>query len=126
MTPKQIELARHALGLKEGRTVSYRNHFVTDECPGNQDHAEWMQMVARGDAIRRKGNPITGGMDCFYLTRGGAEAALKPNEQLDPEDFPDRPPQIVCCACGKGPVIKMAPPVCVACDPETKLRPVHV
>jgi hypothetical protein len=29
MTPTQRELARHALGLAGGRTVTYRNHFVT-------------------------------------------------------------------------------------------------
>ncbi len=86
ISPKQIELARHALGLPNDRRRSYRNHFVTGE--GCEDHAEWLAMVAAGAAWRRAGSPLTGGDDLFRLTAEGATAALKPGESLDPEDFP--------------------------------------
>ena len=80
------ELARHALGLKDGRKQSYRNHYVVD---AGEDHAAWLGMVERRLARRRAGNSITGVMDRFWLTRAGAEAALAPGEKLDPEDFPE-------------------------------------
>lgn len=86
MTPAQIDLARHALGLPNNRRRSYRNRFVTGE--GCADHVEWTAMVAGGFAQRRAGSELTGGNDFFWLTRNGAEAALKPGERLDPEDFP--------------------------------------
>lgn len=86
MNPEQIELARHALGLGNGRRVSYRNYFVTG--PGHSDHDNWIAMTAAGSAIRRKGSPITGGDDIFHLTPDGAKAALKRGERLDAEDFP--------------------------------------
>ena len=86
MTPKQIELARHALGLRDGRHQSYRNHFVAGV--GHMDYADWMEMVERGEATRRAGNSLTGGDDCFFMTSSGAKLALHPGERLDPEDFP--------------------------------------
>ena len=87
MTPLQIELARHALGLPNSRRTSYRNHFVTGE--GCANHTTWSMMVSEGDALRRKGSVLTGGDDLFLLTRKGAEKALKKGEKLDPEDFPE-------------------------------------
>lgn len=66
MTPEQIELARHALGLPNDRRRSYRNRFVTG--PGHSDYDNWMQMVAAGNARRRSGNQLTGGDDFFWLT----------------------------------------------------------
>lgn len=86
MTPYQRELARHALGLRNGRTTSYRNHFVAG--PGHDDHPHWMEMVRAGLATRRDGGKLLfGGDDLFHLTRDGAHAALMPGETLDPEDF---------------------------------------
>lgn len=87
MTPLQIELARHALGLPNSKRTSYRNHFVTGE--GGDDHAAWSMMVNEGDALRRKGSVLTGGDDLFLLTHKGAEKALKNGEKLDHEDFPE-------------------------------------
>lgn len=87
MPPEQVGLARHALGLGNGRRVSYRNYFVTG--PRTDDYAHWMAMVRAGNAYRRAGNAIMGGDDIFYLTTAGARAALKHGERLDPEDFPD-------------------------------------
>ena len=86
MTPEQIELARHALGLPNSRRQSYRNHFVAGE--GHSDHTDWCEMVANGYAKSRNGSQLTGGDPVFWLTRTGAEKALKRGERLCPEDFP--------------------------------------
>ena len=86
MTVRQMNLARHALGLPNRRRTSYRNHFVAG--PGHTDYDDWVALVRAGLATRRKGSPITGGDDVFYLTRDGAKAALNDRERLDPEDFP--------------------------------------
>ncbi len=87
MTPHQIDLARHALGLNGRGRRSYRNHFVAGL--GHTDYADWQAMVAEGVAIRIDGKRLSfGGDDMFKLTRAGAEAALLPGESLDSEDFP--------------------------------------
>lgn len=93
MTPEQIELARHALGLDGRKKVSYRNHFVTGPGPGNNDHTQWTAMVESGDAVKRKGSPLTGGDDLFRLTPQGARASLRTGERLDHEDFPEEKPE---------------------------------
>ena len=80
MTPAEIELARHALGLPNKRKTSYRNHFVTGE--GSADHGAWLNLVKNGDATRRAGSALTGGNDLFRLTRAGALAALKDLQQV--------------------------------------------
>ncbi len=85
MTPRQLDLARHALGLPNKRRQSYRNHFVTGDW--SVDYGDWQAMVAAGLARRRAGNALTGGDDLFWLTKEGATAALKRGERLDPEDF---------------------------------------
>jgi len=86
MTPRQIELARHALGLPNRRGVAYRNHFVAG--PGHRDFSDWNEMVSSGCATVRRAVKTIGGQDFFSLTSNGAYAALKPGERLDPEDFP--------------------------------------
>lgn len=88
MNEKQIALARHALGLSERRNVSYRNHFVTGL--GSADYDEWEAMVKAGDANWRAGTPLSGGDPVFFLTRAGAEKALRPGDTLDPADWPPR------------------------------------
>ncbi|PXW75938.1 hypothetical protein C7451_106102 [Blastomonas natatoria] len=87
MTSEQIELARHALGLDGQRKRSYRNRYVTG--PGGSDHPAWLAMVEAGDAKKRDGSTLPfGGDDIFWLTRQGAEKALRKGEKLCPEDFP--------------------------------------
>lgn len=86
MTPTQIALARHALGLPNRRNRSYRNHFVCG--PGHSDYRNWTAMVDAGFAGRRKGNSLSGWDDVFWLTEAGARMALKAREGLDREDFP--------------------------------------
>ncbi|MFC3693075.1 hypothetical protein [Chenggangzhangella methanolivorans] len=85
MTPIQRDLARHALGLPNARCRSYRNHFGG---PRGEDLEAWSALVADGLARRFGGSSLTGGDDCYVLTRKGALQALVKNEQLDPEDFP--------------------------------------
>lgn len=81
MTPRQIELARHALGLPNRTKQSYRNRFVASA--GHGDFADWEAMVAEGVAKRDDGPTF-----CFWLTLEGAHNALLKGERLDLEDFP--------------------------------------
>ena len=53
MRPRQIELARHALGLDGRRTHSYRNSYV---CGPSPEHTEWCDMVEEGDTLSESGN----------------------------------------------------------------------
>ena len=82
MTPEQLKLARHALGL-DYKKVSYRNRYYT--IGRGQEHKEWLAMVEKGYAIEDSVLPDS---TRFELTRKGAEAALLPGETLCPEDFP--------------------------------------
>lgn len=84
MTPKQRELARHALGFPNKRNVSYRNHFCAGA--GSDDYAEWEAMVAAGLAIKRTA-PHCGPNDAlFHMTFKGALEARDTKEHLSPED----------------------------------------
>jgi hypothetical protein len=85
MTPNQIELGRHALGLPNRGRRSYRNHFVAG--PKHDDYAEWMKMVEQGDAMRGAGSELSGGDFVFRMTNVGALACLNVGEKLDREDF---------------------------------------
>jgi hypothetical protein len=85
LSPRQIDLARHALGLPNERRRSYRNRFCCG--PGHVDYVDWQGMAAAG-AARRFPLTARGSDSLFALTEGGARAALRPGEELDPEDFP--------------------------------------
>lgn len=85
MTPAQIKLARHALGLNAGCLISRRNVFVA--ASDTADFYEWRAMVEAGLAeFRSVFN--SSGAEVFKLTRAGAEAALRPGDRLNPEDWP--------------------------------------
>jgi hypothetical protein len=84
MTPRQRELARHALGLPNERDRSYRNRFC---CSSGANFDDWMAMAEAGEA--RFVDPGTSTMRWFALTETGAREALQPLETLDPEDFPE-------------------------------------
>lgn len=84
MTPAQIKLARHALGLPNKTDTTNRNRYVTGE---NDPH--WTAMVANGEAKMRPAATLPfGGNAMFWLTVKGATAALKRGEKLCTEDFP--------------------------------------
>jgi len=87
MSDGPTALARHALGLVDGRKVSYRNHFVCG--PGHSDFDKWERMVVIGDARRFGPSPLYGGDYMFRLTHKGARSVLREGERLDPEDFPE-------------------------------------
>ena len=87
MTPRQTELARHALGLPNPYNRSYRNRYIAGS--KHPSYADWQGMVKNGLAKFRDGESLPfGGSHLFSLTRKGADAALLPGEKLCPEDFP--------------------------------------
>lgn len=87
MTPRQIELARHALGLPNAHRRSYRNRFFASL--GHKDYADWLVMVIDGNATCSAA-PDHGlwNNDIFAVTLKGARAVLVGRERLCPEDFP--------------------------------------
>lgn len=72
MTPKQIDIVRHALGIGRG---NHRNHFVTG--PGSDDFDDCRALVAMGYMHEYAGNPLTGGDPCFKVTQEGRAAIAK-------------------------------------------------
>ena len=86
MTPAQITLARHALGLPNASRTSYRHRFCAGK--GHTDHPAWEAMVRSGAATVQRLTGGLGGQDTFSLTETAARAALQPGESLCPEDFP--------------------------------------
>ncbi len=89
LSERERYLARSALGLQyNDQKRSYRNGFVIPV--GSDDFIVWCRMEDRGLAEGFVGNPHK--MWCFRMTRLGAEAALRPGESLDPEDFPAATP----------------------------------
>lgn len=86
MTPRQINLARHALGLPNDTGVSYRNYFTAG--PGHSDFEDWMEMVEAGEAYTEKRIGF-GGDNIFWLTLSGARKAMLVGESIDDSDFPE-------------------------------------
>ena len=85
MTPNQIELVRHALGLNY-RNKSFRNHFVAGKT--HSDYPAWIMLVESGDAGVKHTHHLSAGDSCFWATEKGAKAVLKKGESLCAEDFP--------------------------------------
>lgn len=83
MTPEQLKIARHALGLPNDRRHSYRNRYAATV--GSKQEAAWDAMVAAGHAERGDSVNV---LSYFHLTLAGARASLEPKETLDLEDFP--------------------------------------
>lgn len=87
MTPHQLKLARHALGLPNDHKWSYRNRYIT--APGTREHQSWEEMAIAGEAVKTHGDDMgLGKNDHFRLRHAAAKAALEPGERLDMEDFP--------------------------------------
>ena len=87
MTPDQIKMARHALGLPNGIKRSYRNRYCA--ALGSREEKAWNDLVRRGHAERGIEQVKTA---IFYLTESGARIAIDPVESLDLEDFPPMSP----------------------------------
>lgn len=91
MTPRQKELARHALGLDQpfAKGKSYRNRFfITRNGP---DWDDWRKMEIVGHAKKTQMKKAKDGRPAEYLfemTRSGALLALNEGEWLCKEDFP--------------------------------------
>jgi len=89
LTPKQIELARHALGLPNKGNRSYRNRYVSPKT--GDDYFSWLDMANVGLA-RSYGHITREHLEAstvyFELTLKGASLVLKPKEKLCQEDFP--------------------------------------
>jgi hypothetical protein len=78
LSPDELRLARHALGLPNDRRCSYRNRYYV-----SGPNSAWLRLVADGLA-----EWVTDGrMICYGMTGAGARLALQPGETLDPEDF---------------------------------------
>ena len=82
MTPKQRDLARHALGLPNKKKTAYRNHYCIE--PGSPDYLQWEDLVSKKMAVKALGGKEWSG-DFFYLTFSGAKAALWGDEHLSRE-----------------------------------------
>lgn len=83
MSPEQRRMARHALGLGDDRTVSYRNRYYAH--PTTARGIAWEDLAHQGLAERTSAG---GGLVCYFLTVAGAKAAIEPGERLCAEDFP--------------------------------------
>lgn len=89
LTPRERELARHALGLPNERRQSSRNRFYAPV--GSEQNEMLSRLVPQGLCECRRSvviRPRRVKHDFFTLTRAGAEAALEAGETLDEEDFP--------------------------------------
>lgn len=84
MTPEQVDMARHALGLPNRARRSYRNRYFANK-DGAGDRV-WKGMVAAGEAALVPSHSAV--TNRYELTPLGALAALRPGERLCPEDFP--------------------------------------
>lgn len=84
MSERQTELARHALGLPNVRSKSYRNRFYCSEA--SPDYTDWRAMVGSGMASAQK--LVASSLTLFRLSHAAAMNVLQDGETLDAEDFP--------------------------------------
>jgi hypothetical protein len=84
MSPKQLHIIRHSLGLRDdGTGRQYRNHFVTG--PGSDDYADCCALVEAGYMRNRGSSVLTGGDPLFTVTEAGVAAieATEPQPSRD-------------------------------------------
>lgn len=80
MTPDQIKLARHALGLPNKQRKAYRNRFVAHA--DSPDGHLWSEMVHAGFAVCTPDDIRPDGWKVFRLTIAGAFTALEDSETI--------------------------------------------
>ncbi|HSC06799.1 MAG TPA: hypothetical protein VLD59_08230 [Steroidobacteraceae bacterium] len=73
MTPKQLEIMRHTLGIGRGQP-GWRNHFVTG--PGSDDYDDCEALVELGLMRRRSGGPLSGGDPIYSVTDAGQDVLV--------------------------------------------------
>ncbi len=90
MTPKQLEILQHSLGVDYyGRGEQFRSHFVTS--PDCADGQLCQQLVALGFMVDRgPQGELTGGMNLYYVTQAGKVAMLQESPTAPP--IPKRTP----------------------------------
>lgn len=80
VTPEQMHILHHSLGITSKRSKSYRNHFVTG--PGSKDYDNCVALVSMGYMTQRSGTPLTGGNDLFQVTDAGRHLAIQAKKEL--------------------------------------------
>jgi hypothetical protein len=74
ITPYQVGLLQHTLGLSERRRESHRNFFIAGE--GHHDQAGLTALVAAGLMKQARAPEMFGGGDLFTATDSGKEIAI--------------------------------------------------
>lgn len=73
LSDRERDNMRHAVGADARRgTDGYRNHYVAS--PGSQDDLSWQRLVSIGYATSHGANSLTGGSNCYTVTRDGCAA----------------------------------------------------
>lgn len=86
LSQRERELIRHCVGFDGRNKTTYRNHFVI--APGCTDYDTWVSLASRGPAHHRSGEAmgaLSGGQDCFWVTRAAALAVRNRDEHLSPD-----------------------------------------
>ena len=81
ITPRQRELARHALGFDGRQKFSTRNYFVA----GVVDLPDWEELVRKGLADTGAPTELTGGDPVYWCRRELALFVRERDEHLDRE-----------------------------------------
>lgn len=95
ITPNQLHLLHHTLGLRPDRRVPYRNHFAASE--GHHDYADLVELERVGMMTSRALEEQWGGGICFYATDAGEAYAI---EHLPPAPKKSRYDQFLDADCG--------------------------
>jgi len=81
MTPKQLHILQHSLGLDQyGQGSFYRNHFVTG--PGSDDYDDCKELARNGLMVMATVTMMSGGDHAFFVTDEGKKAVS--DESLKP------------------------------------------
>jgi hypothetical protein len=82
---EHLHILQHSLGVDQyGDGPRYRNHFVTG--PESLDHKVCLELVSLGFMQTVTVNEaLTGGEDCFSVTRAGIEYMLRQSPVKPPE-----------------------------------------